>query len=98
LKHLGNIDTEHCIKSVNHKIIFEKITINGSSVLNYLDLDGLQRYSEQGASMGFTGKQCIHPGQVQIVQQAFSPSKEKIEWATELVKAFEQHQSSGKVM
>ena len=47
--------------------------------------------------MGFTGKQVIHPNQVPVVQEAFSPSQEKIEWASELIKAFNDHQSSGKV-
>jgi len=46
--------------------------------------------------MGYTGKQVIHPIQVPIVQDAFSPSPKKVEWATELIKAFEEHQESGK--
>ena len=47
--------------------------------------------------MGFTGKQCIHPAQVPIVQEAFSPAPEKIEWASKLITAFNEHQSSGHV-
>jgi len=47
--------------------------------------------------MGFTGKQIIHPNQVPICQEAFSPSLEKIEWARELIQGFEKHQKSGKV-
>ena len=47
--------------------------------------------------MGFTGKQVIHPAQVPIVQEAFTPSSEKVEWATQLIKEFEEHQTSGKV-
>lgn len=46
--------------------------------------------------MGFTGKQVIHPSQIEVVQQAFSPSKEKIQWAQELTEAFDGHQQSGK--
>ena len=63
----------------------------------YLDTEGLMTQSVEGAQMGFTGKQCIHPLQVPIVQQAFSPSQEKVEWANALVEAFNQHSSSGKV-
>ena len=47
--------------------------------------------------MGFTGKQCIHPMQVPVVQEAFTPSEAKIEWAQELIKCFSDHQKSGKV-
>lgn len=46
--------------------------------------------------MGFTGKQVIHPSQIEIVQRAFTPSLERIEWARELVDAFTEHQNSGK--
>ena len=46
--------------------------------------------------MGFTGKQVIHPSQIEIVQHAFTPSAEKIKWARELIEAFDIHQQSGK--
>lgn len=44
------------------------------------------------------GKQVIHPGQIQAVQEEFSPSLEKVQWAKELISAFDQHQKEGKVM
>ena len=47
--------------------------------------------------MLFTGKQIIHPGQIDIVNKAFSPSKEKRKWASDIVTAFEQHEKEGKV-
>jgi citrate lyase subunit beta-like protein len=37
----------------------------------------------------------IHPNQIPIVQQAFTPSTEKIDWARQLIAAFEKHQESG---
>ncbi|XP_076039546.1 citramalyl-CoA lyase, mitochondrial-like [Oratosquilla oratoria] len=64
--------------------------------IDYKDLEGLKVQSEEGCRMGFTGKQVIHPGQVTIVQKAYSPSEEKVAWANELVKAFEEHQKEGK--
>jgi len=57
----------------------------------------LKEQSLEGARMGFTGKQVIHPLQIPVVQEAFTPSEQKIEWATELIKAFQDHQMSGKV-
>jgi citrate lyase subunit beta-like protein len=62
-----------------------------------LDLEGLKKQSEEGARMGFTGKQVIHPNQVDIAQDAFTPSKEKIEWALGLIHSFEEHQKQGAV-
>jgi citrate lyase subunit beta-like protein len=61
------------------------------------DLEGLRLQSEQGARMGFTGKQVIHPMQVEVTQEAFSPSADKIKWACGLVEAFDKHQSFGAV-
>lgn len=37
--------------------------------------------SREGKGLGFTGKQCIHPSQVDIANEAFAPSKEELEWA-----------------
>lgn len=62
------------------------------------DLDGLRKQSDQGSNMGYTGKQVIHPGQVPIVQDAFLPNSSKVEWATGLLKSFEEHQKTGKVL
>ncbi|GJQ73542.1 hypothetical protein Trydic_g13892 [Trypoxylus dichotomus] len=62
----------------------------------YKDMDGLKKQSEEGARMGYTGKQVIHPAQVPIVQDAFMPSQTQVEWATDVIKAFEEHQKSGK--
>ncbi|GFT37701.1 citramalyl-CoA lyase, mitochondrial [Nephila pilipes] len=64
--------------------------------INYRDSAGLLKSCEEGARMGFTGKQVIHPSQVPIVQKAFSPSEEKVEWARELIKRFKEHQKEGK--
>ena len=48
--------------------------------------------------MSCAGKQVIHPGQIQAVQEEFSPSLERVQWAKELIAAFDQHQKEGKVM
>ncbi|GAB4399145.1 MAG: citrate (pro-3S)-lyase subunit beta [Anaerolineales bacterium] len=49
-----------------------------------------------GARMGFTGKQIIHPAQVEPVQQAFTPSDEAIAYAQRVVETFEANQREGK--
>ncbi|KAH9400278.1 hypothetical protein TYRP_001839 [Tyrophagus putrescentiae] len=64
--------------------------------INYRDLEGLQRQASEGAAMGFTGKQAIHPSQPGIIQAAFAPSDERIKWAVGLVAAFEAAQAAGK--
>lgn len=64
--------------------------------IDYKDLAGLKNYAEQGAQMGYTGKQVIHPDQIPIVQDAFLPSRRQVEWATGLLESFQQHQLKGK--
>jgi hypothetical protein len=41
--------------------------------------------NNSGASWGFTGKQIIHPDQVAVVHESFSPSSERVKWAKELI-------------
>ncbi|CAD6196419.1 unnamed protein product [Caenorhabditis auriculariae] len=67
-----------------------------SVYIDIKDTDGLRRQSDEGRSWGFTGKQTIHPSQVAVVQETFMPPGEKVEWATELVHAYSQHESEGK--
>ncbi|XP_015747411.1 PREDICTED: citrate lyase subunit beta-like protein, mitochondrial [Acropora digitifera] len=50
----------------------------------------------KGMRFLYTGKQIIHPGQIDVVNRAFSPSKEKLNWASAVVTAFEQHEKEGK--
>lgn len=64
--------------------------------INYKDLESLHQQALEGAQMGFTGKQVIHPNQIPVVQAAFTPTPERVDWAKALVKAFVQHQQSGK--
>jgi citrate lyase beta subunit len=51
--------------------------------------------AEFGASLGYSGKQIIHPAQVEPVQSAFTPSDEAIAYAIRLAAAFEAHQHQG---
>ncbi|HAX70577.1 MAG TPA: citrate lyase subunit beta [Anaerolineae bacterium] len=64
--------------------------------IDYKDLDALKVESEFGARLGFSGKQIIHPNQVQVVQEAFTPSDEAIAYARRIVETFEASQKEGK--
>jgi citrate lyase subunit beta/citryl-CoA lyase len=45
--------------------------------------------------MGFTGKACIHPSQVDIINKAFEPTKEEKEEAMKVLKEYEKIGGSG---
>jgi citrate lyase subunit beta/citryl-CoA lyase len=61
------------------------------------DAEGLRRESREAAWMGFTGKITIHPDQVPIVNEAFTPSREEIEECRELLAAFEEQRREGRM-
>ncbi|HUZ03606.1 MAG TPA: CoA ester lyase [Thermomicrobiaceae bacterium] len=59
------------------------------------DTEGFAREAEQGKRLGFQGKACIHPTQVDIVNRIFSPSAEEVERARRLLSAFEEANRQG---
>lgn len=64
--------------------------------IDYKDLDTLKAEAEFGARLGFSGKQVIHPNQIPVVQEAFTPSAEAIAYARRIVETFEASQKEGK--
>ena len=56
---------------------------------------GLRAEAEAARREGFTGKLAIHPAQVPVINAAFSPSKDEVRHAAEVVAAFEAHPDAG---
>lgn len=65
--------------------------------LNLDDASGLQAESTACARLGFTGKASIHPSQIPVIHDAFTPSQPQIEKARKVCAAFEAS-SSGLVV
>jgi citrate lyase subunit beta/citryl-CoA lyase len=61
----------------------------------YKNVAGLDRSSLIARSLGFDGKQCIHPSQLATVNSIFSPSEEEVKKASALVEAYEAAVSAG---
>ncbi len=59
------------------------------------DADGLRRDTLQARRLGFTGKSLIHPGQIDTINELFSPTPEDVDHARKVVAAFEDAQSRG---
>jgi citrate lyase subunit beta/citryl-CoA lyase len=59
------------------------------------DLEGLRRESREGVAMGFVGKISIHPKQIEVINQEFTPSRTDAEEAMALINAFEEHARRG---
>jgi len=56
------------------------------------DMDGLKQSALEAKSLGFEGKGCIHPRQIDVVHQALAPTSAEIEKAVRIVLAFERAQ------
>ena len=64
---------------------------------DFTDDEGL-KVSAQGARMdGFSGMIAIHPRQVPIINEAFTPSTEETDYAARVIEAFEQGGGAGAV-
>jgi citrate lyase subunit beta / citryl-CoA lyase len=59
------------------------------------DLAGLRHECADAVAMGFTGKISIHPSQIPVINDVFTPAKEALEEARELVAAFQEHARRG---
>ncbi|PYM75031.1 MAG: CoA ester lyase [Candidatus Rokuibacteriota bacterium] len=59
------------------------------------DLDGLRRECEEGVAMGFTGKISIHPSQIPVINDVFTPAKDAVAEARELIALFEVNARHG---
>jgi malyl-CoA/(S)-citramalyl-CoA lyase len=59
------------------------------------DAAGLRQASLAARSLGFDGKQCIHPAQLAVVEGVFAPSDDEIARAEAVVRAYEAAVASG---
>jgi citrate lyase beta subunit len=55
--------------------------------LDVNDPDGLRLECERVKALGFSGKACIHPNQVAIINEVFSPTDSEIAWAKRVIQA-----------
>lgn len=63
---------------------------------NFSDLDGLRESAKLSASLGFDGKWAIHPSQISIINEVFSPTQEQINFALQAKEYYEIASKEGK--
>jgi citrate lyase subunit beta/citryl-CoA lyase len=59
------------------------------------DSDGLHTFARQARRLGFSGMSLIHPSQIDPINAVFSPTPEEIEYATQVLQAFEEANARG---
>jgi citrate lyase subunit beta / citryl-CoA lyase len=68
-----------------------------SPYLDYRDEAGLRLDCTRARREGFTGKVAIHPSQVSVINECFSPSEDEIAFAKRVIQAFDEGEGAGTV-
>ena len=62
---------------------------------DFSDTHALEEEVLQSLRMGFSGKQIIHPNQVEPVQRVFTPDDDEIAYASKLIEKYEENEKNG---
>jgi citrate lyase beta subunit len=60
------------------------------------DEEAYRADAELGLRLGFEGKLCIHPKQVEIANEIYTPTSEQVDYALRVVEAWEAAQAEGR--
>jgi citrate lyase beta subunit len=61
----------------------------------FRDLEGLRASARTARALGYDGKWCIHPDQLSVINEVFSPSDEEIAHARRVLAAYQEATSAG---
>jgi citrate lyase subunit beta/citryl-CoA lyase len=98
---MGGVRTEH-----NHEVAFARagvalaarlagIPVVDQVVADFSASERFTREATEARALGFTGKLCIHPSQVQLSNTAFTPSDEEVDRARRMIAAYEEAIAGG---
>ncbi|MGB3289763.1 MAG: CoA ester lyase [Burkholderiaceae bacterium] len=66
-----------------------------SAYADVANAEGYRQEALQAKRLGFLGKTCIHPSQVGIANEVFSPTEQEIAWAQKVLAASSQNDVNG---
>ena len=66
-----------------------------SPFVRFQDPDALREDAKRARQMGYTGKFAIHPSQIDIINETFSPSPEETAYARQIMEAWEKAEAAG---
>ena len=64
----------------------------------FRDLEGLRRSARRAFEFGFDGKSAIHPAQLPVIHEEFTPTAEERAWAERVVRAMEDAGARGEAV
>jgi citrate lyase subunit beta / citryl-CoA lyase len=62
---------------------------------DFKDEAGFRAECDQGRCLGMDGKTLIHPSQIAVCNEIFSPSDDEIAWSRSIIAAFERPENAG---
>jgi citrate lyase subunit beta / citryl-CoA lyase len=62
---------------------------------NVRDTEGLRRSTMEGKNMGFVGRSAIHPAQIEVINEVFTPTEEEVAEAKDLLARLEESTGTG---
>lgn len=92
-------DSNNEIHYARSRVIFSAVA-NGIIPIDtpYTDInnvEGLRKDSEQAKELGMKAKASIHPNQLEIINEVFSPSMDEIDWARDIVRLSKENSDIG---
>lgn len=63
--------------------------------VDFRNTDGLRREAGEARADGFSGKLAIHPDQVAVINESFTPTEEEVAWAHRVLRAFQSAEGAG---
>jgi malyl-CoA/(S)-citramalyl-CoA lyase len=66
-----------------------------SAYADFKNPEGFRAAATRARALGFEGKSAIHPSQISICNEVFSPSPEEIAWAENVVQELEKAARAG---
>lgn len=65
---------------------------------DFKDIEGLVADAKTVRQMGFQGKLAIHPGQIEPLNEVFTPTPEETAWAKKIVDVFDESEARGQAV
>ena len=67
-----------------------------SPFVAFQDPEALRAYAQKARQMGFTGKHAIHPAQLDIINEVFSPAPDEVAYARRVMDAWDKAEAEGR--
>lgn len=81
----------HRFHDVMHRIVVAgraaNLRVIDGPYAGFRDVEGLRRSARRARALGYDGKWCIHPAQIAVVNEVFTPDAAEIAWAERVVDA-----------